>query len=185
MEIRSDEKLSVILPVRDAARSVRTQIWRTIEMFEGLYPRAVELIVVDDGSSDATVEALDDVRREIPTIRVIRHERPRGWEAAGQSGVERSTGTVVVIREDDRPFDADDVRRIVDLIADPTVMAARSESGRELTRDPIDRRFRAFGGEVRFDRPRRGSAVQMIRRDALTRRQPTSANREVRHLVTV
>ena len=88
------EKISVVLPVRNAAGTVRDQAWRTLEMFEAVRPGPVELVIVDDGSTDATTESLDDLRRELPSVRVIRHSRPRGWEASGQSGLERSTGAV-------------------------------------------------------------------------------------------
>ena len=57
-----------------------------------------ELIVVDDGSSDGTAEALE---REAPGVRVVRHDFPRGFNQACCSGAAQARGEYVLLLNND------------------------------------------------------------------------------------
>jgi glycosyltransferase involved in cell wall biosynthesis len=93
---RRPMKLSIIMPAYNEGRTIAHAIKQVLSI---PYPCPVELIVVDDGSSDDTA----DVLASIEDGRVVTHRHPvnRGKGAAVLSGISLAQGTHVV------PFDAD------------------------------------------------------------------------------
>lgn len=84
------------------------------------YPRdRYEVIVVDDGSTDATPEV---ARTE--GIRFIRHASNKGLPAARNTGIAAAKGAVVAFIDDDAVADPDWLEHLVAPFADPTVSAS-------------------------------------------------------------
>jgi glycosyltransferase involved in cell wall biosynthesis len=169
-------KLSVVLPVRDGQQRIATEVPRVLEALTDITSREVEIVVVDDGSQDATAEILDDLRRTYPQVRVARHRRPLGMEAAGQTGLERATGELVFIQEEDTPLRMDDLVQLYRMGADESVVAARAQSQTREGNGPLLRRLKAWGAKSveelqteatreKVDVPIRG--LQMVRRPHL------------------
>src|SRR2546423_6359595 len=59
----------------------------------------VEVVVVDDGSTDATAEGL--ARLDDPRLRVVRHERARGVAQARNAGIAAARGEWIALLDDD------------------------------------------------------------------------------------
>lgn len=170
----SPTKLTFVLPVRDRQDEIAGRIERVLEGLIDLTQAAAEIVVVDDGSRDETPEVLEEVRKKYPQVRVARHPRPRGIEAAGQTGLERATGELVFIQESDTEIRMDDVRRLLIMSADESVVAARAESREEPIAPSLLRRLRQWGndGQDRVDVRQVSDAkcsLQMIRRPHLQR----------------
>lgn len=72
-----------------------------------------EVIVVDDGSRDATFERASAVAARDPRVRVVRHEVNRGYGAAVWTGLSSGTMEYAFFTDGDRQFD---VHQIADLI---------------------------------------------------------------------
>lgn len=180
--------VSYVLPVRDCQQRVADDVMRTLDMLSDLVDATSELVVVDDGSRDATIEAIETLSQTYPQIRVVRHHRPRGMEAAGQSGLERSTGELVFIQETSGTVRSADMDRLLRLAKDESVVAARAESTTPPTHAPLLRRLKTWAGSAANvtgapnGRPlpnampdrsssavNAGAAVQMIRRPHLNR----------------
>lgn len=138
-------KLSVVLPVYNAQARVAAEVERVLEALADLTSGAVEVVVVDDGSHDGTPEVLDELRATYPQVRLARHRRRLGMEAAGQTGLERATGHLVFIQEDDSPVRIDDLRQLYRVGRDETVVAARAQSRAEPSHGPLLRRLKAWG----------------------------------------
>ena len=94
-------RMSVVLPVRDGESEITARVERVLEALSDMTRAISEVVVVDDGSRDATPEVLDELKSRYPQVRVVRHGRPRGLEAAGQTGLEKATGDLVFIQETD------------------------------------------------------------------------------------
>lgn len=91
--------ISVLLPARNAAATLPEAL-RGVQRQRGV--PALEIVCVDDGSTDATGEILEEARRRDPRVRVVRGEG-RGLVAALQLGLSRCSGEIVA------RMDADDL----------------------------------------------------------------------------
>jgi glycosyltransferase involved in cell wall biosynthesis len=76
---------------REAERCVRSCIAQTFE--------DLEIVLVDDGSTDATVPALEALAE--PRLRIVRHQQNRGISAARATAVEQARGQWYVILDSD------------------------------------------------------------------------------------
>lgn len=90
--------LGVVVPAYNEVRTVRTVIDRVLAS-----PWVAEVIVVDDGSSDGTAEALAAV--DHPAVRVFTHQRNQGKGAALRTGFAAATAEYVVVQDADLEYD--------------------------------------------------------------------------------
>ncbi len=87
--------VSVVIPTRDRQPLLERAVASALAQ-DGV---EIEVVVVDDGSSDGTAAWLDDVRD--PRLVVLRRKRPGGVAAARNLGLERATGRWVAFLDDD------------------------------------------------------------------------------------
>lgn len=91
--------LSIVIPAKNEAENLPSLI---AEIVAALHAEtAFEVIVVDDGSTDGTAQALIAARDRFPMLRVLRHETSGGQSAAVHSGVRAARGTLVATLDGD------------------------------------------------------------------------------------
>lgn len=100
MTIHKDILLSIVAPCYNEEEAIGEFIARTVEVLERHFGN-YELLLVDDGSKDATVEKIAECQRKNPNIRLIRFSRNFGKEAAVTAGLEHSNGEIVVMLDSD------------------------------------------------------------------------------------
>jgi len=88
-------ELSVVVPAYDEAEVLPLFVERLRPVLDGL-GAAYELLVVDDGSTDATPVLLQRFRREWPQLRVVRLRANAGHQNALSAGLARSRGAYVI-----------------------------------------------------------------------------------------
>ena len=71
-----------------------------------------EVIVVDDGSSDASGAVIDALAASHERVRVVRHDRNRGYGAAVRSGIKTSAKDWVFYTDSDGQYNVEDLRRL-------------------------------------------------------------------------
>ena len=105
--------VSVLVAAYDEADTLEPVLRRVAEQ-----PLSAEIIVVDDGSRDATPEILERLLAsgEIPGLKVLRHEGNRGKGAAVRTAIAASTGDIVVIQDADLEYDPRDLPRLLEPI---------------------------------------------------------------------
>lgn len=86
--------LSALMPLRNVQGSLETKVLEWLEVLTELTPRT-EIIVVDDASSDATIEVALELMTQYPQLRVVRHATPRGWHASLVAAMDRSRGDIL------------------------------------------------------------------------------------------
>ena len=104
--------VSVVMPVYNE-RATLEQIVRRV--FEAPIPHQIELIVVDDGSTDGTRELYPKLRQQYADKQLIVIEQPtnRGKGAALRSGFDRVSGEVVLIQDADLEYNPQEYPKLL------------------------------------------------------------------------
>lgn len=97
-------KLSIVMPVYNESKTIHAAIE---QVFAVDYPCPVELVVVDDGSVDQTVELLAEFAER--GVRLVRHRSNLGKGAAVRTGVSQATGTHLIILDADLEYSPADI----------------------------------------------------------------------------
>ena len=105
-------KLSILVPVYNEVATIE-RVVRCVAAVR--FPIAREIIVVDDGSSDGSREALRSLV-EADLIKLIVHQVNRGKGAAVQTALKHATGDIVVIQDADLELDPHDLLNLLEPI---------------------------------------------------------------------
>ncbi|MFN8006963.1 MAG: glycosyltransferase family 2 protein [Terriglobia bacterium] len=92
--------LSVVIPAlneQDGIEEILQRILATKEALSSVGITGLEVLVVDDGSTDRTPEVVES----IPGVRLVRHQRNRGYGAAIKTGFTRATGDLLAFLDAD------------------------------------------------------------------------------------
>jgi glycosyltransferase involved in cell wall biosynthesis len=114
MRIPPDFKLSVLMPVYNEARTILEILDRVMAV-----KISKEIVVVDDGSSDGTVEVLKkEVENRIEGVRVFYSPRNQGKGAAVRRAIKAATGSVCVVQDADLEYDPEEYFQLLEPILD-------------------------------------------------------------------
>ncbi|WP_433216066.1 glycosyltransferase [Dactylosporangium sp. CS-047395] len=111
------EPVSVIVPAYNEKEGIEAAVR---SLASGDHPGGIEVVVVDDGSTDNTSELVQAL--QLPNVRVVRI--PNGGKPnALNTGVALARHDIIVMVDGDTVFEPDSVRHLVQPFADPTVGA--------------------------------------------------------------
>jgi glycosyltransferase involved in cell wall biosynthesis len=96
--------LSVFFPAYNDSGTIASMVIRAVQAASELTPD-YEVIVVNDGSIDATPEILDELARTYPHVRVVHHPKNRGYGGALQSGFRSATKEFIFYTDGDAQYD--------------------------------------------------------------------------------
>jgi glycosyltransferase involved in cell wall biosynthesis len=123
----NDIVLSTIVPVYNEEATVEQVVLRLQEV-----PLRLEIVAVNDGSSDGTAEILDRLLEQRQLQQVVHQPRNLGKGAAVRAGIAAATGHVIVVQDADLEYDPNELPTLLDPIrlgrAD-AVYGSRFQSG--------------------------------------------------------
>ncbi|MGZ9108405.1 MAG: glycosyltransferase family 2 protein [Micavibrio sp.] len=104
--------LSIVIPVKNEKDNIGPLL-AELAALEGVVPLG-EVIYVDDGSTDGTLETLKSFQNQYGFLRVLRHDRTAGQSAALWTGVRAAAHEVVATLDGDGQNDPADIRLLYD-----------------------------------------------------------------------
>jgi dolichol-phosphate hexosyltransferase len=105
----SPESISVIIPVLNEAATLRRAVERLLKTDLGL---ELDVLVVDDGSTDGSIESIEDLIRD-GLVRAVRHPRNLGKGAALRTGISEARGDLITVLDADLEYDPADYRQMI------------------------------------------------------------------------
>ena len=96
--------LTVFFPAYNDSGTIASLVIAAIQAARRLTPD-FEVIVVNDGSADATGEIADELARTYPEVRVVHHPRNRGYGGALRSGFAAATRELIFYTDGDAQYD--------------------------------------------------------------------------------
>ncbi len=133
-------RLSLVFPVYDEERNLGPLLDQALALTPGV-TSDFEIVVVDDGSRDASPHILAERRRADPRIRVLGHARNLGYGAALRAGLREARGELVFFSDADLQFDLAELAALLEHTDRFDIVAGY----RSPRRDPPLRRLLAWG----------------------------------------
>jgi glycosyltransferase involved in cell wall biosynthesis len=129
-------ELTLVVPVFNEEQAIG-RLLEEIVSAVGSSPGAVEILVIDDGSTDTTPQILADFARRCPVLRIITFEQNAGQSAAMVCGFKEATGRYVVALDGDGQSDPRDIPRLAALLESYDVVCGI----RRQRRDSLSKRW--------------------------------------------
>lgn len=95
------KKISVVIPMYNEEEVANKSYTRIKEILENLKQYEYEIIFIDDGSKDTTLNILQEIAKENERVKVISFSRNFGHQAAVTAGIKEVTGDAIVIIDAD------------------------------------------------------------------------------------
>ena len=96
--------LSVFFPAYNDSGTIASMVIRAVQAASELTPD-YEVVVVNDGSGDATPEIIDELARTYSHVRAVHHPTNRGYGGALQTGFRSATKEVIFYTDGDAQYD--------------------------------------------------------------------------------
>ena len=96
--------LSVFFPAYNDSGTIASMVIRAVQAASALTPD-YEVIIVNDGSADATAQIADELARTYPNVRVVHHAKNCGYGGALQTGFRSATKDLIFYTDGDAQYD--------------------------------------------------------------------------------
>jgi glycosyltransferase involved in cell wall biosynthesis len=100
--------LSIVVPAYNEERTLA----RIIEKLMAV-PNLLEIVIVDDCSTDGTGEVAKRLAAEHDLIKYVRHDKNQGKTAALRTGFTQTTGEIVIVQDADLEYDPAEIPEVI------------------------------------------------------------------------
>jgi glycosyltransferase involved in cell wall biosynthesis len=134
-------RLTFFFPAYNEEENVEQTVRRALSEVGPLVGGSIEVLVIDDGSTDRTPQIADALAAEDSRVRV-HHQENRGYGGALRSGFEHSAGELIGFSDGDLQFDLREFSRLLERLDDPKKKPVDAVIGYRIKRrDPPHRIF--------------------------------------------
>jgi glycosyltransferase involved in cell wall biosynthesis len=127
--------LSVFFPAYNDSGTIASLVITALKTARRLTDN-LEVIIVNDGSADRTAEIADELARAYPEVRVVHHERNRGYGGALRSGFAAATRDLIFYTDGDAQYDPAELEALWGALRDDVDLV----NGYKISRsDPLHR----------------------------------------------
>jgi glycosyltransferase involved in cell wall biosynthesis len=130
MEGKINETLSILIPVFNEEGNLSLLYEKLVTALKKV-GRPYEVIFIDDGSSDGTLEILLDLREINPNIKIISFSRNFGQTAALSAGIDFSKGDILIPMDGDLQNDPEDILALLQKIEEGYDVVSGWRKGRK------------------------------------------------------
>ena len=108
-------RLSVVVPAYNEAATIEAVVHRLLQL-----PNLLEIVIVDDCSSDKTPAITQRLANEYSQVKITRHQKNAGKTEALKTGFALTRGDVVIVQDADLEYNPDDIPAVIGPILDGT-----------------------------------------------------------------
>jgi glycosyltransferase involved in cell wall biosynthesis len=105
--------LSIFFPAYNDSGTIASMVISAVRAARKLTPD-YEVIVVNDGSKDGTAEILDELARLYPQVRIVHHEKNRGYGGALRTGFATASRELIFYTDGDAQYDPSEMAALWD-----------------------------------------------------------------------
>lgn len=178
----NSESISVVLTVENAQNWIAGDIESLIDCIADLTTR-FEIIVVDNGSRDYTIEILEDLRCRYPQIVYRRMPQCESFDEALAYGLAMVSGDLVFTTAPNSRVEPEELRRLWNLRTDRRLLIARSKTTARRIDPGLISRLTGWAQRMTPSResaqPETWSGMQMLRREAVDQLHPMLNSRMI------
>jgi dolichol-phosphate mannosyltransferase len=109
----SGTRISIVVPAFNEEENLPVLL-QEIEQMMAQHPARWEVLLVDDGSTDSTLEVMMDLKHKVPAVRVLALRKNHGLSAALDAGFRNATGDVIVSLDADLQNDPSDIPKLLE-----------------------------------------------------------------------
>lgn len=115
MKRRKKVEISIIIPVYNEEKNITLLAKEIGQVYHKDFPRKeIEVIWIDDGSTDKTLDKLKRIKKRYKYTRIIELRRNFGQTAALMAGFDHAEGEIIVTMDGDLQNDPKDIKKLVD-----------------------------------------------------------------------
>lgn len=138
MPVPVEVDVSVLVPVKDEEESVRELATRVTAVLDRL-GRSFELIFIDDGSGDGTVQRIREAHAADSRVKLVRLRRNFGKAAALSAGFDQCRGRIIITMDGDLQDDPDEIPRFLETLEEKDLDLV--SGWKHQRRDPASKRL--------------------------------------------
>lgn len=115
------KELSIFFPFWDEEKNIESVVKKAIPVASKVAQKW-EIVMVDDGSTDRTLEIAKSLAQKNPNLKVVRNSTNRGYGAALRTGFANCKYSLIVFNDGDDQFDFSQVGRFLEKIKDADIV---------------------------------------------------------------
>lgn len=136
---------SVVIPLKNEEANIEPLTQEVVEVMRGLN-EPFELLYINDGSTDKTLEKLHELKGTVPEIRILSFDKNYGQSSGFDAGFRAAKGDYIITLDGDRQNDPHDIPKLLALKNDYDLICGIRKKRKD---SPLKRLISFFANKVR------------------------------------